>query len=117
MLPGSMHENDIPPPTKEAARTTTPLSSWAALLEELPALAHLAPVVAEEDFLESTEEAATSRVEFLARLKALGVKSLNERQKLANACSQAHKLGRTVAPPVVVDVSEEAASSAAGARM
>jgi hypothetical protein len=106
-----MHENAPPVPSDESASsaaTSTPLASWAQLFAENEKLAHLQPALASEPFAESLATAATERVAFIARLKVVGVTSLTERQKMANVCGQAHKLGRTASRP------EEPAAAAAG---
>ena len=82
-------------PYMSASLPKEALTTWSQLLAELD-LSHLTDHLTEDrlSLKDALSEAATDRVSFLTRLKTLKVGNLAERQKLANACSRAHRLDR-----------------------
>lgn len=73
----------------------TRLSTWGALLAELPGdLSHLEEPLASFGLEEAAADLAASRPSFLARLKALGVVRLAERQVVANGLAKAQRADR-----------------------
>ena len=78
----------------ESGRESVASLTFAGLLGEL-GLGHLESRLGDfADAEQASAELTASRTDFLAKLKALGVEKLGERQALANGLAKASRAGR-----------------------
>jgi hypothetical protein len=84
-----------------AVRSSEPLLSVGALLDEMSASSQTREALAGATLIDLVQEAeASGRLAFLVALKGRGVKKLSERQRILNALAKASRSGRiaTAAP-------------------